>query len=152
METDGRLLSLAARNINDEALIKLEFNPNEIDRRLVVALSLLNQWKDRKDPVHNVADHLRISNSHLRQLFKKHLRISPGRYLKLVRLQSARLLINDTYLSIKEVVGQVGYGDVSHFVRDFKVQYGMTPSQVRTLPMKTPQKAAAVPPTNPRFG
>lgn len=152
MGTNGRPISIATRNINGETLIKLEFNPNEIDRRIAVALNLLNQWKDRSDPVHDVAEHLRISNSHLRQLFKKHLGISPGRYLKLVRLQSARLLINETYLSIKEVVGQVGYGDVSHFVRDFKVQYGMTPSQVRTQPRKTPQNAAAVPPTNLRIG
>src|SRR5438874_444045 len=137
MGTNGRPISIATNNINDETLIKLEFNPNEIDRRIAVALNLLNQWKDRSDPVHDVAEHLGIS---------------PGRYLKLVRLQSARLLINETYLSIKEVVGQVGYGDVSHFVRDFKVQYGMTPSQVRTQPRKTPQNAAAVPPTNLRIG
>ena len=110
---------------------KLAINMEEIDRRVAVALKLLDEWKRRHCPIENVADHLRVSNSHLRQLFRQYIGISPGKYLKLVRLQSARALIDDTFLSIKEVVAEVGYGDISHFVRDFKAYYGLTPTQVR---------------------
>ncbi|HZE80913.1 MAG TPA: helix-turn-helix transcriptional regulator [Candidatus Polarisedimenticolia bacterium] len=110
---------------------RLAINVEEIDRRVAVALKLLDEWKCRHCPIENVADHLRISNSHLRQLFRHYIGISPGKYLKLMRLQSARALIDDTFLSIKEVVAEVGYGDISHFVRDFKTHYGLTPTQVR---------------------
>jgi len=121
------------RCIEDKSRLsdKLAINMEEIDRRVAVALKLLDEWKCRHCPIENVADHLRVSNSHLRQLFRQYIGISPGKYLKLVRLQSARALIDDTFLSIKEVVAEVGYGDISHFVRDFKVYYGLTPTQVR---------------------
>jgi len=105
-----------------------------MDYRVVVAQALLEQWKSRNDSLKNVASHLRMSRSHLRHLFRKNTGMPPKKYLKLVRLQCARDLIDGTLLSIKEVAIKVGYCDSSHFVRDFKVRYGVTPTQVRILP------------------
>jgi AraC-like DNA-binding protein len=105
-----------------------------MDYRVAMAKTLLEQWKHRNDSLKDVAKHLRMSRSHLRHLFRKNIGMPPKKYLKLVRLQSARDLIGGTLLSIKEVAVKVGYCDSSHFVRDFKVQYGVTPTQIRVLP------------------
>ena len=46
-------------------------------------------------------------------------------------MQRAEKLLRTTFLSIKEVAFLSGMVDVSHFVRDFKKQYGSTPRQFR---------------------
>ena len=52
-------------------------------------------------------------------------------YLKALRLEKACELLGTTYLSVKEIAVQVGLNDASHFVRDFKKVYGLTPTQHR---------------------
>jgi AraC-like DNA-binding protein len=55
----------------------------------------------------------------------------PAKFLKSLRMQQAATLLTTTFLSVKEIVRQVGLTDESHFVRDFKRIYGMTPSEYR---------------------
>lgn len=82
-------------------------------------------------PVRAVAASVNLSGSHFRHLFKKELGVPPSRYLKSVRLARAKLLIESSFLRVKEVVALVGMNDVSHFVRSYKRVYNRTPSETR---------------------
>ena len=55
----------------------------------------------------------------------------PVRYLQRLRLRRARLLLEGTLLSVKEVMALVGYNDASHFSRDFRRQHGASPTEFR---------------------
>jgi AraC-like DNA-binding protein len=55
-----------------------------------------------------------------------------------LRLRRARLLIERTFLSVKEVMGLVGYSDPSHFSRDFRRFHGVSPSALRGRGIVTP--------------
>ncbi len=57
--------------------------------------------------------------------------MSPIKYLKLLRLEKAKHLLETSFLSVKEITYQVGINDESHFVRDFKKAYGNAPGQHR---------------------
>jgi AraC-like DNA-binding protein len=46
-------------------------------------------------------------------------------------MQDATTLLVNTFLSVKEIIARVGFTDESHFVRDFKRIYGVTPTQYR---------------------
>ena len=46
-------------------------------------------------------------------------------------MQRAQELLQNTFLSVKEVAFSIGVRDVSHFVRDFKKLCGQTPSEFR---------------------
>jgi AraC-like DNA-binding protein len=48
-----------------------------------------------------------------------------------LRMIRARLLIERTCLSIKEVMVQVGCSDPSHFARDFRDFHGLSPTEWR---------------------
>ena|ERR1700687_1909318 len=74
---------------------------------------------------------INLSPSRFSHLFKAHRGISPMRYVKLVRLQRASELLHTTCMNIKEVMFQVGLADASHFVRDFRRLYGLTPGHHR---------------------
>ena len=47
-------------------------------------------------------------------------------------MQRAKELLETTFLSVKEIRNNIGVNDHSHFIREFKKSYGMTPAQYRT--------------------
>lgn len=46
-------------------------------------------------------------------------------------MRLAQRLLETTSLTVKEVFCQTGFGDESHFVREFKQLYGCTPLEFR---------------------
>jgi AraC family transcriptional regulator, arabinose operon regulatory protein len=71
-----------------------------------------------------------LSPSRLAHLFKAETGVSPMRYLKTQRMQKAKLLLETTPLSIKEVMIYVGVNDKSHFIKDFKKRVQPVASQL----------------------
>jgi AraC family transcriptional regulator, arabinose operon regulatory protein len=86
----------------------------------------------------HVARSVNLSNSRFRHLFKQKVGVSPLTFVKLMRLERARQLLQTSFLRVKEVAALVGANDMSHFSRDYKRLYGQTPSQTRTLSGKRP--------------
>src|SRR5689334_18188329 len=90
-----------------------------------------------------------LSPSRFRTLFAAQTGSSPMHYLQRQRLRRARLLIERTFLSVKEVMALVGYNDPSHFARDFRREHGAPPSALRDTGLVTPMKPAATPSAQP---
>jgi AraC-like DNA-binding protein len=47
-------------------------------------------------------------------------------------MERAKDLLESSFLSVKEIAYQVGLNDESHFVRDFKSTYGLSPAIYRS--------------------
>ena len=60
------------------------------------------------------------------------MRTSPQRFLTQVRLEKAKKLLETEFLTVKEVMNQVGISDASYFARSFRAAYGVTPGKYRT--------------------
>jgi AraC-like DNA-binding protein len=99
-----------------------------MDQRISAAIAFMNNNLHRKLTPIEIAQAVRLSPSHLRSLFKTETGMSLSRYFKQLRLHRAEHLLETTFLTIKEVAATVGLGRVSHFVRDFKAAYGITPA------------------------
>src|SRR5215217_4153106 len=65
-------------------------------------------------------------------IFKSDVGMPPIRYLRLLRMERAKGLLESSFLSVKEIAFQVGLNDESHFVRDFKSTYGFSPALYRS--------------------
>ena len=81
--------------------------------------------------VPELAARVNLSASRFRELFSAQTGLGPVEYLQRLRLRRARLLIERTFLTVKEVMAIVGYNDPSHFSRDFRRFHGVTPSSLR---------------------
>jgi transcriptional regulator GlxA family with amidase domain len=79
-----------------------------------------------------VAELSGLSHSRLDHLFKAEVGQSPTQYLQELRLKKACQILEATSLKITLVGLAVGYQDHSHFFRNFKKRFGLTPSQYRT--------------------
>jgi len=103
-----------------------------MDHRVQKIIDLMNSdGLYRKLTLDEMAQFVSLSPSRFRHLFKAEIGCSPTRYLKLFRLQKAKDLLEATELSVKQIMGQVGMSDESHFVRDFQQVYNLPPTKYR---------------------
>jgi transcriptional regulator GlxA family with amidase domain len=110
---------------------------SSVDLRIQLAISLFQTDPDAQ--VASIARSLNLSPSRFRHLFRERVGLSPGNYLRLVRLNRAKKLLTTTFLSVKEITARVGANDISHFVRDYKSYFGHTPTEERlrsAIPIK----------------
>lgn len=76
----------------------------------------------------DIANHVKLSESHLSKLFRNKTGSSPIDYFINLKMQEAiRLLINKS-LRIKEVAFKLGYNDQYYFTRIFTKQIGTSPA------------------------
>ena len=102
-----------------------------------------------------MAESVNLSAPYFCYLFKTITGVPPAKYLKSLRMQEAAMLLTTTFLSVKEIVTRIGITDESHFVRDFKRLYGMTPSEYRHSALLSTDVAKVErpnPPTNTKIG
>jgi AraC-like DNA-binding protein len=72
-----------------------------------------------------------ISESKLKQDFKKYLNSSVQTYLQEQRMQKALKMLQHSDNDIAVIATQVGYTNVSSFNREFRKHYACTPKEVR---------------------
>jgi transcriptional regulator GlxA family with amidase domain len=102
-----------------------------MDPRVTAAIDIMAQATNSRISVASMSRRLNLSSGRFRELFKEETGQSPKRYLKKLRMERAEELLRSTFLSIKEITFLIGMNDVSHFVRDFKKEFGLKPSQLR---------------------
>jgi transcriptional regulator GlxA family with amidase domain len=102
-----------------------------MDPRIQRIIGLLEENLHRQLPSGEITDAVNLSLQHLRCLFRTETGEPLARFQKAIRLREARKLLQDTSLNIKEIRLKVGIMDESHFVRDFKRMYGITPMRYR---------------------
>lgn len=78
------------------------------------------------------AQSVNLSIWRLSHIFKSDVGMPPIKYLRLLRMERAKELLESSFLSVKEIAFQVGLNDESHFVRDFKSTYGFSPAIYRS--------------------
>lgn len=78
------------------------------------------------------AQSVNLSVWRLCHIFKSDVGMPPIRYLRQLRMERAKGLLESSFLSVKEIAYQVGLNDDSHFVRDFKSTYGYSPALYRS--------------------
>lgn len=90
------------------------------------------QYRNPDLSLEAVADHLRISANYLSHLLKDASGKSFVTYLCHLRMDKAKVLLDDPRLRISEVAERVGYRDQNYFCRHFKTVTGSTPRDWRS--------------------
>lgn len=102
-----------------------------MDQRVRIVASLIEENLDRPWPATRLASVVGLSPTHLRRLFRRETGVSLSQYGRKLRMTEACRLLQETFLSVKQVAARAGAGDVSHFVRSFEKTYGMSPARYR---------------------
>lgn len=78
--------------------------------------------------VMSLSQQMGISRVHLTREFQRILSLSPSSFIKSIRLNHARYLLNSGNYSIKEVLWEIGIRSHSGFTKAFKEEFGYLPS------------------------
>lgn len=105
-------------------------NPS-MDFRVRRVITLMEGNIHRMPRPDEIARTVNLSVPRLRALFKAETGESLARYQKSLRMRKAVKLLEETFLNVKEITQRVGIHDESHFVRDFKRIYGLSPTKYR---------------------
>ncbi|UUZ84624.1 AraC family transcriptional regulator [Paenibacillus sp. P26] len=95
------------------------------------AMEFIEKNFDQDIHLATVAEELCLSPVYLSEFFKNQTGVTFRSYLLQVRMAEAVRSLKDPTVKVYEVAYRVGYGKVEHFVKLFKRQYGMTPSEYR---------------------
>jgi transcriptional regulator GlxA family with amidase domain len=114
-----------------------------MDHRVMKTQQIMRDNLHRELSLHGLASSVNLSVWRFSHIFRSDVGMSPIQYLRFLRMERARHLLETSFLSIKEIGHNVGLNDESHFVRDFKKAYGTSPSLYRHLQESTPVKRAS---------
>ncbi|HEY2212346.1 MAG TPA: AraC family transcriptional regulator [Bradyrhizobium sp.] len=102
------------------------------DRRRAVETALwIDTHSHRQIDLEHAAGQADISPFHFLRLFSSVLGVTPHQYLVRSRLRHAARLLVDDDSSITDVAYDVGFGDLSNFVRTFHRAAGVSPLRFR---------------------
>jgi transcriptional regulator GlxA family with amidase domain len=97
------------------------------------AIEMMKEDTRRAFSTADMARHAQLSPRRFSYLFREETGTTPARFLKSLRMLQAKDLLENTFLGTKEIMRKVGFSSDSHFARDFKRYYGMTPGQYRLV-------------------
>lgn len=99
---------------------------NEIIRR---AQQYISENIREKLTVPYVARMVDVSPSYMTALFHKNLQISPGEYIRRIKIQESKQMIREGNMNFTEIAAALHYSTVHHFSRQFKDKFGITPTE-----------------------
>lgn len=107
------------------------------EHRLV---SAVKDWAKRNATdglgVYDAAAELKYAPDYMTRIFKKYTGKTTLEYINGVRLQRAKSLLLNSDLSVAQVAYSVGFADEKYFMRLFKREESVTPTQYRTSHVK----------------
>ncbi len=113
-----------------EQLNEIKQQPNNLVSEFEKKLRhiVLDNISDSELNVNNLAGIFGLERSAFYRKSKKELNISPSKYIHLVRLETAKELLEKQHISISEAAYATGFESLSYFSKSFKIKYGHAPS------------------------
>lgn len=96
------------------------------------AVAYLQTHLEEKIQLSELARELHLSERNFRKRFTEEMGVSPKAYLQTARLQRARELLRAGEQSVSAISEAVGYYSQFQFSRDFKKEFGLSPSAFRS--------------------
>ena len=122
------------------AVINLQKLKPEGNRKLEISQEIIeyihNHLQDPTLSLDSVSDHLGLSTSYVRHVFKEVHGETLAEYILSERIRKVKTLLASTALPIGEIAESAGFLTKSHFYGAFKKSEGMTPLQYRNLETK----------------
>ncbi|MBQ0021492.1 MAG: helix-turn-helix transcriptional regulator [Bacteroidales bacterium] len=103
----------------------------KMDERMVKVMRYVNENIKKEITNDELAELACVTKSHLGRMFRNSLGISPLQFVIHYRVKCAQRLLMTTEYSISQIAAEVGYDDVSYFIRVFRKGIGITPQEYR---------------------
>ncbi len=129
---------LLSKYLNDILTAFLLYTPTDEQQRDYTGIAedtitYINEHFTQDISIDMLAARAGISPYHFIRTFKKETGFTPHEYIINTRMATARYLLKNTRLSVKDICFQTGFSGESVFCSAFKKRHKMTPAQYRSL-------------------
>lgn len=111
--------------------IKNQFDTNKNRQKIKHAMEYIQENYDKELNMAVVSNYISMNYSLFSYLFKEYTGSNFVNYLKNIRMEEAKRLLEETDLRINEISQKVGYDNEKHFMKTFKASCGVSPSEYR---------------------
>jgi AraC-like DNA-binding protein len=126
MKTDSLIDALLRKNPREAIFLK---RVNDL---------ILSNLENRQFDANHLSGIMNMSRTQLFRRLKPIILQSPGNYIRTMRLQRAKELLETTDMRINEVAFKIGFETASHFTKVFTKRFGVNPSVAyRRKPIET---------------
>ena len=129
---DSGRTALEKRIILLDILSRLGKNAEKKEGSIISeSIRYLTEHIDENPSIADLAEHLGVSEVYLRRRFKESMGTSPAKYRNELRLERSASYLQFGDISVQEISDTLGYATASHFIKEFKERYGISPLQYR---------------------
>ncbi|MBP1756281.1 MAG: DNA-binding protein, AraC-type [Firmicutes bacterium] len=93
--------------------------------------SMIYRHPEEKWTIERLSEQVNLSASHFQRLYKKTFGTSPIADVISCKLQFAKTSLSATDDTVHDIAAQYGYDNEEHFMRQFKKETGITPTEYR---------------------
>jgi len=135
IETIDEFYHLLFKIIEDKLQYK---NEDEIQLRYKdiaeqVVYIIINNYSDSSLCANQIADMMKMSPRRISRIFKDFSGVTIAEYISEVRLKKAAELLENTQISVYEIIEKIGLENESYFYKIFKARFRCTPKQYSLL-------------------
>lgn len=139
------LLHHAVRHPHDTQRIPIQHRTGITHPKLLAVIAQMEAYVESPVSLSDLAAAVNLSNRQLERLFRERLGKTPSRYYLELRLNRARLLLQQTTMSILQVAVACGFSSASHFARCYRELFNNSPRMERRAKETGPRLAVAAP-------
>ena len=125
------LIDTFIENHQDETVSFERARPEPVRRALLWMAQQVEEHPQQSMTLSRIAKQANVTEKHLCRLFSRSIGHSPMQTFTLLKLQTARTLLNRSNLSIKEIAERCGFENPLYFSRRFSQAYGCPPTTYR---------------------
>lgn len=111
----------------------LQFHKASSTSPIEQMFNYINNNFNRDISIEMIAEHVGLSYSHVRKLFKEETGKNIIDYINSLRIEKAKTLLLETQLTVSEIADAVGYTGTQGFLRNFRKKVGLTPTEFRNI-------------------
>lgn len=130
-ETLEQLMEWLEEFLKDKILMLSSMWKQNVRKEIAEAKRYVMNHIGEKVGMEEMAKRLGLNPTHFSRLFRLETGLTFIEYVTRVKMEQARDLLNQTNLTIVEIAEQLGYDNVSYFIKLFRNFSGMTPAEFR---------------------
>ena len=106
---------------------------NNADEVFIMELKqyIINNLSNPKLSINSISDHLKVSRTQLYLKVKAITKLFPSQFILNIKMEAAKKLLLESDISSAEISHKLGYCNPSHFTRQFKMFYNVSPREFR---------------------
>ncbi|MGE5172248.1 MAG: helix-turn-helix domain-containing protein [Betaproteobacteria bacterium] len=128
--SSGDRSPFASRDMEDRAL-HAKVVTSEKPQYILQVISYIEDNLRKPLELGHLAGKAHLSKFHFCRVFKRHMGMNPMKFVTSLRIERAKELLNRNDFTVSLVANEVGYKDLSNFIRQFKKITGVTPTLYR---------------------